>query len=183
MISEKENTRISKFLSLVLRHKPDEVGIVLDENGWTDLQVLIDKANKTGFELTREIIQYVVDTNSKKRFALSDDRNRIRANQGHSVEVDLGYTTQTPPATLYHGTSEKAVPQILKTGLNRMQRHHEHLSADIETAIKVGQRHGKPFVFEVSAKQMADEGYEFFLSGNGIWLTDNVPVEFLKKSK
>jgi putative RNA 2'-phosphotransferase len=182
MISDKENTRLSKFLSLVLRHQPESIGIVLDDNGWTDLHVLIEKANNNGVPLSVDIVKHIVETNAKKRFALNETADRIRANQGHSVDVDPGYMAQTPPEILYHGTSQKAVPDIMRSGLDKRQRHHVHLSRDIETAIRVGQRHGKPFVFEVLAGQMAEAGFIFYLSDNGIWLTDHVPVEFLKQS-
>lgn len=180
MISEKENTRISKFLSLVLRHKPEEIGIELDENGWTDVTMLIEKVNKAGIALTFEILKHVVDTNAKKRYSFNESFDKIRANQGHSVEIDLGYTPQVPPEILYHGTGEKFIGSILEKGLLKQNRHHVHLSADVETAFMVGQRHGKPFVFEVLAGQMHRDNFQFFLSANGVWLTDFVPVKYLK---
>jgi putative RNA 2'-phosphotransferase len=180
MINEKENLRISKFLSLVLRHKPDTIGISLDESGWTDVDTLIDKINKTDISINIDILKYIVETNSKKRFAFNDTFDKIRANQGHSVDIELGYAAQQPPSILYHGTGERSVARILKEGLLKIDRHHVHLCADIETAIRVGQRHGKPYVFEVLAKQMFNEGLVFYLSDNGVWLTENVPVVFLK---
>lgn len=180
MISEKENTRISKFLSLVLRHKPETIGIELDENGWTDVSVLLGKLHQNDFSIDLEILKHVVATNSKSRFAFNDRFDKIRANQGHSVEIQLGYMAQRPPAILYHGTGEKSVEAIRKSGLLKMERHHVHLSADRETAIKVGQRHGKPFVFEVLAERMFLEQFEFYLSDNGVWLTDHVPAIFLR---
>lgn len=183
MISEKENTRLSKFLSLVLRHQPDSIGINLDENGWTDLNIVIIQAKKNGIPLSFDIVKHIVDTNAKKRFALNDKLDKIRANQGHSVEIELGYKAQTPPAILFHGTSKDVVSEILKTGLQKRARHHVHLSLDIETAIKVGQRHGKPFVFEVLSGEMATEGHEFYLSDNGVWLTDHVPPKFLRSNQ
>lgn len=183
MITDKKNTRLSKFLSLVFRHQPDSIGINLDENGWTDLNILIIQANKNGIPLSFDVIKHIVDTNAKKRFALNDSLDKIRANQGHSVEVDLGYKSQTPPAILYHGTSKEVAPEILKTGLEKRARHHVHLSLDIETAIKVGQRHGKPFVLEVLSGEMATEGHEFYLSDNGVWLTDHVPPKFLRANQ
>ncbi len=181
MISEKENTRLSKFLSLVLRHKPETIGIELDDNGWTDVKMLIDKINKTDISISIDILKHIVETNSKKRFAFNATFDKIRANQGHSVEIELGYVPQRPPAILYHGTGERSVSQIQKTGLLKMERHHVHLSADIETAIKVGQRHGKPFVFEILAEQMFLDKFSFYLSANGVWLTDNVPINFLRQ--
>jgi putative RNA 2'-phosphotransferase len=179
MISEQENTQISKFLSLVLRHQPQHAGIELDEQGWTDVNTLIAKAQKKGVNLTPDILKYVVDTNAKKRFAFNNDLTLIRANQGHSVEVDLQYAPQIPPALLYHGTGIQSVDTILKNGLLKMQRHHVHLSADQDTAIKVGRRHGKPAVLSIDAKQMANQGHTFFQSANGIWLTEHVPANFI----
>lgn len=179
MINEKETTRISKFLSLVLRHQPETIGIELDSNGWTDVTTLIEKVNAANTPINFEILKHLVDTNPKKRFAFNDTLDKIRANQGHSIDVELGYVPQEPPAILYHGTSEKTAAVILQNGLHKMNRHHVHLSADIETAIKVGQRHGKPVVFSVRAKEMFIKKYEFFLSDNGVWLTDYVPANFL----
>ena len=169
------------MLSLLLRHQPEALGISLDENGWTDVPVLIDKMNAAGFLLTTEILTYIVDTNAKKRFAFNETGDKIRASQGHSVEVELGYTPQQPPAILYHGTGEKSVASILQTGLQKQQRQHVHLSADKETATKVGQRHGKPFIFVVLTEEMYNNNYKFYLSDNGVWLTDEVPVIYLKQ--
>jgi putative RNA 2'-phosphotransferase len=179
MISEKETTHISKLLSLVLRHKPDTIGIELDENGWTDVAVMINKINQTGLHIDFEILKHVVDTNPKKRFAFNATFDKIRANQGHSVDVELGYVAQQPPAVLYHGTSTRVVDAILKNGLEKMDRHHVHLSTDIETALKVGQRHGKPFIFAIRADEMFQKKYEFYRADNGVWLTDHVPANFL----
>lgn len=173
--------RVSKFLSLVLRHQPELIGIVLDENGWTDVNDLIVNANKHGVALSLEIVKHIVDTNAKKRFALNDSGTWIRANQGHSVEVDLGYKAETPPPILYHGTAMNVVDKILKEGLDKRARHHVHLSSNLDTAVKVGQRHGKPVVLEVLASEMVAEGHTFYLSDNGVWLTDNVPVKFLRR--
>lgn len=182
MINEKQITSISKFLSLVLRHQPETIGIELDQNGWTYVDILLEKSNSYGIKLNTETLKYIVETNSKKRFAFNDTFDRIRASQGHSVEIELGYTSKKPPEILYHGTSEKSVPSILDTGLKKQSRQQVHLSADFETAIKVGQRHGKPFVFKVLAEQMYNDKFEFFISDNGVWLTDNVPTKYLKQS-
>lgn len=179
-MTEKEITRFSKFLSLVLRHKPETIGITLDEHGWTDVAVLLDKAARAGVALTPATLRHVVDTNSKKRFALDETGARIRANQGHSVEIDLGYEALTPPEILYHGTAEKWLESIRETGIDKRQRHHVHLSADVETALKVGQRHGKPVVLTVLAGAMHTEGFSFFRSENGVWLTDRVPPGFIQ---
>jgi putative RNA 2'-phosphotransferase len=181
MISDKENIKISKFLSLILRHKPEAIGIELDENGWTDVNILIEKVNKANMNLSLEILRHIVETNSKKRFAFNDTFDRIRANQGHSVQVDLDYEVKSPPETLFHGTAEKFKESILKNGILKGKRHHVHLSADLDTAIQVGSRHGKPFVFEVLSGKMISDKYNFYLSENGVWLTDYVPAEYLKK--
>jgi putative RNA 2'-phosphotransferase len=179
MINDKQLTQISKFLSLVLRHQPETIGIQLDPNGWADVAELLEKANHYGVKFDREILNHIVETNSKKRFAFNDTFDKIRASQGHSIDVALGYTNQKPPAILFHGTSEKSVLSILATGLERGNRQHVHLSSDLETALKVGQRHGKPFVFKVFAEQMYHDKFEFYLSDNGVWLTDNVPTKYL----
>lgn len=178
----KNEVTISKFLSLVLRHQPELIGIILDQNGWTDVNELIEKANNYGIKLDRQALNHIVETNPKKRFSFNENLDKIRASQGHSVEIELGYTPQKPPEILYHGTGEKLVPSILKTGLEKRKRQHVHLSSDLETAIKVGQRHGKPFVLEVLAEQMHHQGFQFYLSDNGVWLTEVVPVGYLKRS-
>jgi putative RNA 2'-phosphotransferase len=180
MISEKEATRISKFLSLVLRHRPETIGIQLDKNGWTDVNDLIKKANKYGVKFDRKLLDHVVETNTKKRFAFDETFEKIRASQGHSINIDLGYKPQKPPEILYHGTAKASVQSIIETGLEKRDRQYVHLSADIKTAIKVGQRHGKPVVFKVFAEQMYNDNFEFFISENGVWLTDAVPKKYLK---
>jgi putative RNA 2'-phosphotransferase len=179
MIGKKQITKISKFLSLVLRHKPETIGIKLDENGWVEVADLLDKMNANGIKIDREVLNYVVETNSKKRFAFNGGLDKIRASQGHSIEVELGYSAQKPPEKLYHGTSEGSVESILENGLERRGRQHVHLSIDIETALKVGQRHGKPIIFEVNTAQMFADGYSFFISENEVWLTDGVASKYL----
>lgn len=183
MISDKENIKTSKFLSLVLRHQPELIGLELEDNGWASVDKLIAKANKYGVQLDLNTLQHIVVTNSKKRFSLSDDLSKIRANQGHSVEVDLGYIAQVPPEILYHGTAIQNFESILQSGIEKRDRHHVHLSYDVETAIKVGQRHGKPLIFEVDAAQMHIDNFHFYLSENGVWLTDYVPSKYLKQCK
>ena len=178
----KNEINISKFLSLVLRHQPETIGIQLDNNGWTDVNELIEKANNYGIKFDRETLNHIVATNSKKRFAFNDTLDKIRASQGHSVEIELGYTNQKPPEILFHGTAEKFVQSILDTGLEKRNRQHVHLSSDLETAIKVGQRHGKPFIFNVLAEQMYNDNFQFYISDNGVWLTDNVPTKYLKRN-
>jgi len=178
-MNEKETTRISKFLSLVLRHQPQLIGITLNEQGWVNVDELLQKAKKHGQLITLEVLTHVVETNAKKRFAFSGDKRQIRASQGHSLAVALGYEPQVPPNVLFHGTGSQSVESILKTGLERRSRQHVHLSADMDTAIKVGSRHGKPVVLNVLAGEMNRKGYVFYLSANGVWLTDEVPAEFL----
>jgi putative RNA 2'-phosphotransferase len=183
MISDKQLIHISKFLSLVLRHQPETIGIQLDQNGWTEIDELIEKTNSYGILFDREILNHIVATNSKKRFAFNDTLDKIRASQGHSVEIELCYTNQKPPEILYHGTSKNSVQSILDTGLEKRSRQHVHLSNDIETAIKVGQRHGKPYVFKVDAEQMYNDNFQFFISDNSVWLTDIVPTKYLKQNE
>ncbi len=174
------STRTSKFLSLVLRHEPARIGIVLDDAGWTDVRALLDACAAHGVVITRPELDQIVATSDKQRFALSDDGMRIRANQGHSVEVDLQLAPSTPPDLLYHGTVDRALAGIRQLGLVRGARHHVHLSADEETARKVGGRRGKPIVLPVRAGAMAAAGHAFFRSANGVWLVDSVPAEFLE---
>jgi len=183
MISKKENNKISKFLSLVLRHNPETIGVNLDENGWVNTNELIDKSNSYGIKFDFETLAHIVETNSKKRFAFNPDSTKIRASQGHSLNVELGYEKKKPPEFLFHGTAEKSVNSIFKNGLERRNRQHVHLSIDLETATKVGQRHGKPFIFKVSAEQMEKDEYEFFISDNGVWLTEHVPTKYLSRNE
>ncbi|HAD11286.1 MAG TPA: RNA 2'-phosphotransferase [Saprospirales bacterium] len=180
---DKKLLHTSKFLSLVLRHQPELIGIHLDNNGWTNVDILIEKANQHGVTFDKAFLELVVATNPKKRFAWNESHTQIRANQGHSVPIDLGIAGQTPPDMLYHGTAEHSVSAILQSGLDKRSRQHVHLSADLDTARKVGQRHGKPFIFIVLAGQMAQEGHTFYLSDNGVWLTDHVPAKFLTALK
>jgi putative RNA 2'-phosphotransferase len=181
MISEKENKHISKFLSLVLRHKPETINISLDENGWTSVDKLIHQFAAHGVVISKEILEHIVDSNAKKRFAFNDDKTLIRASQGHSVEVALNYDAQQPPKVLYHGTAETSVESIMKTGLDKRSRHHVHLSDEVATAINVGQRYGKPVVLEVAAMEMFNDGYVFYRSDNNVWLTDHVPVKYIRR--
>jgi putative RNA 2'-phosphotransferase len=171
--------RASKFMSLVLRHKPEEIGLVLDGQGWADIDELIEKAGRHGMALTREVIARVVETSDKQRFAIDEGGRRIRANQGHSVDVDLGLAPSEPPPILFHGTGEKSLAAIRAEGLKAGQRQHVHLSPDEDTAIRVGRRHGRPVVLRIAAGRMRESGHLFFLSTNGVWLADAVPVPFI----
>ncbi len=176
-------TKHSKFLSLVLRHKPEVIGIDLNENGWVDIDLLIQKVNDYGKRLTREDLYLIVENNSKKRFAIDETNNMIRANQGHSLNVNLGFEPIQPPEILYHGTAQRFVESIMNSGLEKRDRHHVHLSAEKSTATNVGQRHGKPIILEVRAMEMFEKGFQFFKSENGVWLTDKVPTFYLNKKK
>jgi putative RNA 2'-phosphotransferase len=171
------NTRkISKFLSFVLRHKPDAIGLTLDDEGWADVAELIAKAT-VPFDLAD--LEHVVAENDKKRFAFSPDHSRIRASQGHSLAIDLGLEAVVPPETLFHGTVDKFLVSIREQGLKPQSRQHVHLSKDVETARIVGARRGKPVILTVGAGDMHLKGHKFYLSANGVWLTDKVPAEFL----
>jgi putative RNA 2'-phosphotransferase len=178
-MNEHERKRISKFLSLVLRHQPETAGLELDEGGWVDVDELLAGCAGAGRRISRDQLDEVVATNAKKRFAFSYDGRRIRASQGHSVDVELGYQESRPPAALYHGTVASALPAIRETGLHKMSRHHVHLSKDRPTANQVGSRRGKPIILVVRAEEMAAAGHAFFLSANGVWLTDHVPARFI----
>jgi putative RNA 2'-phosphotransferase len=175
----KSMVRISKFLSLTLRHQPEKIGLRLSESGWASVEELIEASRRSGVEFTLEELQNVVASNDKKRFSLSEDGLRIRANQGHSVEVDLGYAPNIPPEILYHGTAERFLASIKQQGLVKGKRHHVHLSADADVAMKVGRRHGRPVVLRIEAGRMYRDELVFYLSANGVWLTESVPIQYL----
>ncbi len=170
----------SKFISLILRHKPETIGITLDEHGWADVDELIHGINKI-HPLTREGLEEIVSGDEKQRYSFNEDHTLIRANQGHSIPVDVELEEMMPPEYLYHGTGEKYVSSIDAKGLIPKSRLYVHLSGDIETAIKVGSRHGKPIVYRVQAECMVKDGMVFYRSVNGVWLTKNVPVQYLSK--
>ena len=178
---EKQLKHISKFMSLVLRHKPEEIGLQLDEQGWASINELIARMNTKGFHVTAEIIKEVVVTNDKKRFAFNEDKTLIRASQGHSIEVDLNLQEMIPPDILYHGTTHKYLESILKDGLKSQSRQHVHLSATTETAQAVGGRHGKPVILLINAKSMCEAGLKFYLSDNKVWLADAVPAQYISQ--
>lgn len=178
-MSSRDDVQLSKFLSLVLRHKPDEIGITLDESGWVPVAELLEAMRRAGRGTSREKLERIVAASDKQRFALSEDRSRIRANQGHSVQVDLGYAPAEPPEVLFHGTAEKAVESIRREGLQKRKRHHVHLSTTRQTAAAVGSRHGKLVLLEVRAGAMHRDGLAFYRTPNNVWLTDEVPVKYL----
>jgi putative RNA 2'-phosphotransferase len=175
----RELVKKSRYLSLILRHRPEAVGLKLGRGGWVDVDVLLQALSAHGRGMSRDELTSVVEQNDKRRFSFSEDGRRIRANQGHSIPVDLGLQPTTPPPRLYHGTVERALSGIMRNGLQRKSRHHVHLSPDTKTARKVGARRGEPLILEIDAAAMAAAGHEFFVSENGVWLTESVPVQFL----
>jgi putative RNA 2'-phosphotransferase len=178
IVNDKETVKTSKFLSLILRHEPERVGIKLDSAGWVSVSELLDALNRNGVSLTLEGLKDIVATSDKKRFALSEEGLKIRASQGHSVEVNLQYKPETPPEFLYHGTPEKFVESIRSTGLNK--GNDVHLSPDETTAAKVGQRRGRPVVLKIRAGEMHRAGHVFRRSANNVWLVDSLPAEFIQ---
>ena len=172
-------TSLSKFLSMVLRHKPETIGIKLDSHGWANVDELIDKMSKRKY-INKDILEYIVKNDEKQRYSFNEDKTLIRANQGHSIKVDVELEEKEPPDILYHGTATKFVDGIEKEGLKHQSRLYVHLSKDIDTATKVGLRHGELVIYEVKAKEMFNDGFKFFISANGVWLTDHVPVKYLQ---
>ena len=170
----------SKFIALILRHKPEEIGIRLDEHGWADVAELITGISERQ-PFSMEMLEEIVASDEKQRYSFNEDKTLIRANQGHSIPVDVELEERIPPDILYHGTGEKYVSSIDNEGLIPKSRLYVHLSKDTETAVKVGSRHGKPVIYRILAKEMSADGYRFFLSANGVWLTKEVPVRYLKK--
>ena len=170
---------IGKLISLLLRHHPEALGLSIDEHGWMDTKALIEKLNeKQPFDMA--MLEEIVRTNNKQRYSFNADKTRIRANQGHSIPVDLELLPRTPPKVLYHGTATRFAASIDQQGLKPMQRQYVHLSDNLETAVAVGKRHGAPLVYEVDAEAMQQAGFLFYQSENGVWLTDSVPPEYLK---
>ena len=179
-VREMTKNETSKFIALILRHKPETIGITLDEHGWANVEELVAGiAKKQAFD--RDMLEEIVRTDSKMRYSFNEDHTLIRANQGHSIPVDVELEEKTPPDILWHGTGEKYVSSINAQGLIPKSRLYVHLSADYDTAVKVGSRHGKPVVYTVSAGDMQKAGYQFYQSVNGVWLTKRVPARFLKK--
>lgn len=179
-MSPQQLKKRSKRLSLVLRHNPSALGITLDPGGWTDIGILLENLTRVKLPTTRAQLSQLVVDNDKKRFSISKDGLKIRANQGHSIPVELQLKQQTPPSTLYHGTAEQFLESIAVTGLTKRSRQHVHLSQDQHTAHMVGSRHGKVAILEVDCENMQRDGYTFYQSENGVWLTDHIPPKFLK---
>lgn len=175
-MTEKNIKKTSKFLSYVLRHHPEKLNLTMDEQGWVTVEELLQNLNN----VSMTELETVVAENNKKRFAFNEDKTKIRANQGHSIKIDLAYSPIEPPEFLYHGTATKNITSIQKIGIMKGSRHHVHLSADLGTAKNVGQRHGKPVILIVESKKMHIAGHKFLFSDNGVWLTDFVPTEFIQ---
>jgi putative RNA 2'-phosphotransferase len=179
-MNDKRRVHISKFVSKHLRHEPEKLGVTLEPGGWVLVDDLLAGATRAGFTFTREELAEVVGACDKQRFAFDDSGTRIRANQGHSTEVDLELQPSEPPPELFHGTPERNLAAILRDGLLKMARHHVHLSPDTATAIKFGSRHGKPAILVVDAAKMRADGHVFFCSTNGVWLVEHVPAQYLR---
>ena len=175
----KSLVEISRFISLVLRHKPEALDITLDEHGWADVETLVAKLNQRQ-PFTMEMLEKIVREDNKQRYSFNEDKTLIRANQGHSIPVDVELEQKEPPEYLWHGTGERFRAPILAEGLTPQSRLYVHLSRDTQTAVTVGKRHGKPLLFRVHAGRMAKDGYAFYLSVNGVWLTKAVPPQYLE---
>ncbi|MGL4820140.1 MAG: RNA 2'-phosphotransferase [Bacilli bacterium] len=177
-----DDIKLGKYLSYLLRHNPKSLDLAIDENGWVNVEDLIKAINGTNkFRISKTVLERIVSENKKKRFAFSTDKSKIRANQGHSIVVDVELKEAIPPNVLYHGTAEKYVDSIERTGLLPQNRLHVHLSSDIETALNVGSRHGAPVIYAIDAKKMHTDGFRFYLSENRVWLTGSVSIKYLKK--
>jgi putative RNA 2'-phosphotransferase len=179
-MTDKQTIQTSKFLSLILRHEPERVGLTLDDAGWVGVEQLLHAVNRHGRALSLDQLKHIVATSDKKRFAFSDDGLRIRASQGHSVEVDLQYAPVTPPEFLYHGTAMRFLDSIRRQGLLKMERHHVHLSGDPTVTVEVGARRGRPVLLTIRAGEMHRAGHMFYRSANGVWLVECVPAEFIE---
>jgi putative RNA 2'-phosphotransferase len=178
---DKRLIRVSKYLAKYLRHAPHELGLSLQPGGWVPVDDLLVAAEKHGFPISYDELVECVETSDKRRYSFDETGDLIRANQGHSVAVDLELEDREPPEMLYHGTVERFLPSIRSGGLNKRKRRHVHLSKDVETARKVGARRGKPVVLTVDAGRMHRDGHKFFLSANGVWLTETVPADYLSR--
>ena len=178
-MTEQDKKRIGKFLSLVLRHDPAKIGLELDDQGWANVKELIEKCKKHRYHFSMEDLIEIVETNDKQRYSFNEKRNKIRANQGHSIDIDLALTPVEPPEFLYHGTATRFLSSIMEQGIVKGSRQHVHLSKDKETAVKVGSRHGKPVVLTIMSGRMYEEGILFYQSDNGVWLTDYVDVKYI----
>lgn len=180
-MTEQDKKRIGKFLSLVLRHDPEKIGLELDENGWANVRELIEKCKKHLYHFSMEDLIEIVETNDKQRYSFNEKRNKIRANQGHSIDIDLALTPVEPPEFLYHGTATRFLSSIMEQGILKGSRQHVHLSKDKETATRVGSRHGKPAILTIMSGKMHQDGILFYQSDNSVWLTDYVDVKYISQ--
>lgn len=180
-MKQQNEEKLGRFLSFVLRHHPEKIGITLDEYGWAEVQTLIKQMNLHGKTIDIQTLENIVAQNNKKRYSFNENHTKIRANQGHSIAVNLQLQQKTPPNILYHGTSANSLTSIFQSGLKRMSRQYVHLSKDVETAMDVGKRHGKAVVLKIDAFKMHQDGHPFYLSENGVWLCNTVPVQYLEK--
>ena len=171
--------RISKFLSLVLRHKPETIGLTLDEHGWARVDELLTRVNQEDVPMDEALLRQVVEDSEKKRFSFSEDGQKIRANYGHSLPIDLGLEPVEPPEFLFHGTAVRFLVSIKMKGIVPQERIHVHLSPNEDSALEVGQRHGKPVILDIQSRRMHEDGFKFYLSASGIWLTEKVPPEYI----
>lgn len=180
-MTEQDKKRIGKFQSLVLRHDPDKIGLELDEQGWANVKDLIDKCKKNRYHFSMEDLIEIVETNDKQRYSFNEKRNKIRANQGHSIDIDLALSPVEPPEFLYHGTATRFLSSIMEQGIIKGGRQHVHLSKDKDIAIRVGSRHGKAIVLTIMTSKMHKDGILFYQSDNGVWLTDYVDIKYISQ--
>lgn len=176
-----ETVALSKYISYLLRHNPSDAGVALDKEGWADTEELLAGIRRKGRKIDLQLLEKIVQDDEKGRYSFSSDKTRIRANQGHSIPVHVAMTAAVPPEILYHGTAEQFAERICAEGIKKMSRQFVHLSPDIATACKVGQRHGKVCVFAVKAGEMAKDGFVFFLSANGVWQSEDIPPAYIEK--
>lgn len=174
-MNDRQLTRTSKFLSLILRHDPAKIGLTLDPQGWANVDDLLKK-----MDISSGVLNAIVESNNKKRYSFNENKTKIRANQGHSIDIDLGLEPIEPPSILYHGTATKFLKNIFCDGIQKMKRHHVHLSEDVETAIKVGKRHGNVIVLKIDTEMMYNDGYSFYKSENDVWLTNFVDPKYIR---
>ncbi len=172
--------KLGKFISLILRHHPETIGISLDEHGWANVEELLRGINNSGRKIDMKLLEEIVRTNKKQRYSFNEDKTLIRANQGHSISVDVELEEMQPPQVLYHGTASSFLDAIMQEGLKPMSRLYVHLSSDIETAKVVGARHGRPVILKINTSKMQEDGMKFYLSKNGVWLTKNIPTKYIE---
>lgn len=171
--------KLSRFISFILRHKPEEIGLTLDAHGWAKVTDLINGINRSGRRIDMSVLEEIVRTDDKQRYSFNEDKTKIRANQGHSIKVDVEFKELEPPDTLYHGTARKSFDSITRHGIKPMSRQWVHMSKDYETAVQVGSRHGEPVILVVNAKKMHEAGIKFYLSENGVWLTEYIDPKYI----